>query len=252
MHIFIDYLIFYSMKKILIILIIFFLFLISSCKKQEESKIECMKVSCIEDLTHSTLTVYLNIYTTLDVETIKIPNQQYLESSILTLKKITEYCFEEQVEKAFVYQFLLTFKNEVFTLTKIKLLINDISQTMDIGLYKTIKINHDDVDIKVTTNIVDQNIEIYVHNNLDRTIYLTKVEEYLMSNLNLQVGKINLSETYLYSGATRSFNVIELTIPQNYKMVSGILKLEFTTNLKKYQVYATYYLNDTVEVLNII
>ncbi len=239
------------MKKLLIIIVIPFIFLITSCNKKQVLKLECMKVSCIEDISHSNLSIYLNIYTSLDVEKLKLDNNKYIEKSILTLKKTTSHTFDEKVENAFIYQFLITFKKEIFTLNNIKLLVNNTQQLIDIGIYKTVNINHDNQDIKTTTNIINNKIHIYIHNNLDRTIYLTKIEEYPQTNINLKIDKINLSDTYLYQGTTKNFNLITITIPKDTKTVSGILKLEFTTNLKQYIVYTSYYLNDTLEVLKV-
>lgn len=239
------------MKKLLLSIILLILFLITSCKNQDTIKIKCMKASCVEDLAYSNLTLYLNIYTTQNVESLIIAEHRYIEKAIICFKQQTKYQFDQDKESAFIYQLKLTFKNTIFTLSQINIYVNNTLQSVDIGLYQTVKINHNDT-VTATTLINNDQLKLYLCNNLDRTIYLTKVEEYCKTKIMLTINKINMSEAYLYAGTTRAFNLSSLDIPDEYQTISGILKIEFTSNLKKYEIYTPYYLNNAVNVLKII
>ena len=96
--------------------------------------------------------------------------------------------------------------------------------------------------------IFDNQIYIYLHNDLDRTIYLNKVLVYLVNYSMFKLNKIISSEAYIYEGTTRIFKIGTIDIPQNLIMVSGFLKLEFKAESKEYVIYINYFYNRSIEV----
>lgn len=240
------------MKKYIFLVLQICLITLCSCQQKNKTYIECTKVSCVENLETSSLQIYINIYTTLDITSLKIDQNKYIDNAKLTYFKQTTYIFNDNNQDAYIYQFLITFKKEQFTLTKLDLISNIDYHTLEIGLYQTTILKNDIEEIKVTTNISNNKIIIYIHNLLDRTIYLTNIKNHINTKTILSIDKLPISDAYIYSDATKKISVITIEYPKNYHTVSGIIKLEFSTNLKKYIIYTTYHDNRSQEVIKLV
>ena len=85
----------------------------------------------------------------------------------------------------------------------------------------------------------------------DRTIYLSRVSSYIINHELIQIKKHVISDAYIYEGTTRFFNHISINVPTDLLVVSGMLKLEFTTNIKEYVIYVYYSYNKAIEALKV-
>ena len=108
-----------------------------------------------------------------------------------------------------------------------------------------------DTLISGVVDINDNNVVIYIHNGLDRTIYLSRVSSYIINHELIQIKKHVISDAYIYEGTTRFFNHISINVPTNLLVVSGMLKLEFTTNIKEYVIYVYYSYNKAIDALKV-
>lgn len=239
------------MKKIFIFILLINLFLISSCQ-DEKKYISTSKISCVEDIANSSFKIYLNIYTSKNINTLEIIKNKYIDSIILNYQTTTSYIFDQKEQPASLYQYLITFKKEIFSLSTLNVLVDNKEEKLDIGLYKIIKLDNDNPNILVTTDIVNDQLNIYIHNQMDRTIYITNITQIDNSVVKINVSKINPSDCYIYADVTKRINIVKINIPSNLGTVRGIIKLDFTTNLKQYSVYATYYQNKTMDVIKIV
>jgi hypothetical protein len=61
----------------------------------------------------------------------------------------------------------------------------------------------------------------------------------------------SIEGVYIYEGTTRLSTNVSFNIPPDLLCVSGILKLEFTTNIKEYVIYVNYSFNKSKEVIKI-
>jgi hypothetical protein len=238
------------MKKYLIFLLFSLLLLITSCQSHNITFIESSKVSCYEDLAVSSRTFYLNIYTSTNITDLKIKDHSNIEYSDIVFKTNALYIYENEEVDAIFYQFKITLANIQLSITHLTFVNNGIEYILEIGKYQLIKMPQTNNYITGIITITNNNqVIIYIHNDLDRTIYLSKISVYLINHSMFKFNKIIPSDSDIYEGATRIFSVGSLTIPENLTMVSGLLKIEFTTNVKEYVIYVNYCYNKSLEVL---
>lgn len=236
------------MKKYLIFLLLTLCIFTTSCKKDKITFIESSKVSCYEDLNISSRTLYLNIYTSTNILNLSLKDHKNIETSDIIFKTITKYIYNDIEVDAVFYQFKITFNPYQASITHLTFLNNNDSYDVEIGKYQLVKMPVNETLITGVVDINDNNIVIYIHNGLDRTIYLTKVSTYLLNHEYIKIKKHSVSESYIYEGTTRFFNNVLINIPSNLQVVSGMLKIEFTTNIKDYVIYTYYSYNKTIEV----
>lgn len=237
------------MKKYLIFLLLISLLSLSSCKKEKITFIESSKVSCYEDLNSSSRTLYLNIYTSTDILNLQLKNHKNIETSDIMFKAITKYLYKDQEVDAVFYQFKITFLKEQISITHLEFENNNDSYNLEIGKYQLIKLPINDTLITGVIDIHENNLVIYIHNGLDRTIYLSKISSYIINHDLIKIKKHIISDAYIYEGNTRFFNNVTISVPSNLLVVSGMLKLEFTTNIKDYVIYVYYCYNRAIDVI---
>lgn len=83
---------------------------------------------------------------------------------------------------------------------------------------------------------------------MDRTIYLTKIENYLSDGLSLDLSMISVGDIYIYTDSIKKIVGSKINY-ENYKSISGIIKLTFMSNLKTYVVYAKYQQTKDLETI---
>ena len=238
------------MKKYLIFLLLLILLLIPSCKRNDIIFIESSKVSCYEDLAVSSRTFYLNIYTSTNINDLKLKDHPNIECSDIVFKTNAKYIYESKEVDAIFYQFKITLANTQLSITHLTFINNDAEYVVDIGKYQLIKMPLLSNSITGIINITNNNqIIMYIHNDIDMTIYLSKLSVYLINHTMFKFNKFIASDSYIYEGSTRIFSIGSITIPDNLIMVSGLIKVEFTTNLKEYFIYVNYCYYKSVEVL---
>ena len=237
------------MKKYLIFLLLISLLSLYSCKKEKITFIESSKVSCYEDLNSSSRTLYLNIYTSTDILNLQLKNHKNIETSDIMFKAITKYLYKDQEVDAVFYQFKITFLKEQISITHLEFENNNDSYNLEIGKYQLIKLPINDTLITGVIDIHENNLVIYIHNGLDRTIYLSKISSYIINHDLIKIKKHIISDAYIYEGNTRFFNNVTISVPSNLLVVSGMLKLEFTTNIKDYVIYVYYCYNRAIDVI---
>lgn len=225
--------------------------LISSCQTQDKY-IEVSKISCVEDISTSSFMIYLNVYTSTNIKEIEIKKNKYINNITKNYQTVTEYIFEQTEEPANLYQYLITFKKTTFSILTLDVIIDNVEKTVDIGLYKIVELEEETLDILVTSQVINDELYIYIHNQMDRTIYLTKITQVDNSLVKITPSKIIPSESYIYSDDTKRMLAAKLTIPSNIYMTKGIIKLEFTTNLKQYSIYTTYYHSKVQDVIKLV
>lgn len=237
------------MKKYLIFLFIITLFLIPSCKQNNITFIESSKVSCYEDLALSSRILYLNVYTSTNINDLKLKEHPNIECSDIIFKTRAKYIYNNEEIDSNFYQFKILLSNIQLSITHLTFINDDIEYSLDIGKYQLVKMPQLSNKITGVVNLTNNNqIYIYLHNDLDRTIYLNKVLVYLVNYSMLKLNKIICSEAYIYEGTTRIFKIGTIDIPQNLIMVSGFLKLEFKAESKEYVIYINYFYNRSIEV----
>lgn len=237
------------MKKYLIFLLLALTILISSCRKEKVTFIESSKVSCYEDLNTSSRTLYLNIYTSTNILNLQLKEHKNIESSDIVFKTITKYLINDVEVDAVFYQFKITFYKEQIFITHLDFFNGNDIYNLEIGKYQLVKLPSNDNLITGVIDIHDNNLILYIHNGLDRTIYLTKVSSYLINHELIKIKKLILNESYIHEGNTRFFNNITINVPNDLLVVSGMLKVEFTTNVKDYVIYVYYCYNRAIDVI---
>lgn len=239
------------MKKYLIFLLLICLLSLSSCMNNDITFIESSKVSCYEDLNSSSRTLYLNIYTSTNMLDLKLKDHNNIEDSDIVFKAITKYIYNEEEVDAIFYQFEITFSNTQISITHLTFSNNEKEYDVEIGKYQLVKMPSNDLSITGVIDIHENKVIIYVHNGIDRTIYLSKISTYLINHDLFTIKKHVVSDAYIYEGATRLFTNVVFNIPEDLTMASGLLKLEFTTNIKEYVIYVYYSFNKSKEVIKI-
>ena len=237
------------MKKYLIFLLLIPILCVSSCKKEIESFIESSKVSCYEDLNTSSRTLYLNIYTSTNILNLQLKEHKNIESSDIVFKTTTKYIYKDIEVDAVFYQFKITFNKEQISITHLEFINNTEIYNIEIGKYQLVKQPPNDTLITGVIDIHENNFIIYIHNGFDRTIYLSKVSSYLINHEYIKIKKIVTNDAYIYEGNTRFFNNVTIDVPNHLLVISGMLKLEFTTNLKDYVIYIYYCYNRAIDVI---
>lgn len=239
------------MKKYLIFLLLVITLFTTSCKKQKETFIESSKVSCYEDLNTSSRTLYLNIYTSTNFVDLKLKDHHNILDSDIVFKTITKYIYNDEEVDAIFYQFKIIFASNQFSITHLTFTCKDKEYEVDIGRYQLVKVPSNDTLITGVIDINENKVIIYIHNGIDRTIYLSKISTYLVNHNLFKINKHQLIDAYIYEGTTRLFTNVSFNIPPDLLCVSGILKLEFTTNIKEYVIYVNYSFNKSKEVIKI-
>lgn len=237
------------MKKYLIFLLLTFAIFLTSCEQDNITFIESSKVSCYEDLNNSSRTLYLNIYTSTNILNLSLKEHNNVETSDIVFKAVTKYLYNNKEVDAVFYQFKITFYPNQVSITHLEFINNNDIFDVDIGKYQLVKMPINDTLISGVVDINDNNVVIYIHNGLDRTIYLSRVSSYIINHELLQIKKHVVSESYIYEGTTRFFNHISINVPTDLLVVSGMLKLEFTTNIKEYVIYVYYSYNKAIDAL---
>lgn len=240
------------MKKYLIFLLLTLSFFTISCKKDRITFVESSKVSCYEDLNSSSRTLYLNVYTSTNILNLTLKEHKNIETSDIVFKAITKYIYNNEEVDAVFYQFKIIFYPNQASITHLEFINNNDTFDVEIGKYQLVKMPTNDSLITAVVDINDNNVVIYIHNGLDRTIYLSKISSYIVNHELVKIKKHVISESYIYEGTTRFFNHISINVPTDLLVVSGMLKLEFTTNIKEYVIYVYYSYNKTQEVIKII
>lgn len=239
------------MKKYLIFLLLSLLIFTTSCKKEKVTFIESSKVSCYEDINSSSRTLYLNIYTSANILNLSLKEHKNIENSDIVFKTITKYIYNNVEVDSVFYQFKITFFPHQASITHLTFINNLDSYEVEIGKYQLVKMPLNDSLITGVVDINDNNIVIYIHNGLDRTIYLTRVSTYLINHELIKIKKHIISDSYIYEGSTRFFTNVTINIPTELLVVSGMLKIEFTTNIKDYVIYVYYSYNKAQEVIKV-
>lgn len=237
------------MKKYLIFLLLIFIIFTTSCKKDKIIFIESSKVSCYEDLNTSSRTLYLNIYTSTNILNLSLKEHKNIETSDIVFKAITKYIYNNQEVDAVFYQFKIVFYPSQASITHLEFINNNETFDVEIGKYQLVKMPINDTLITGVVDINDNNVVIYIHNGLDRTIYLSKVSSYIINHELIQIKKHAISESYIYEGTTRFFNHVTINVPTNLLVVSGMLKIEFTTYIKEYVIYVYYSYNKAIDAI---
>lgn len=237
------------MKKYLIFILLINLLSLCSCSKKEETFIECLKVSCYEDLNTSTKMLYLNIYTSIDILSPRIKETHNIKKAEISFKDSSNYIYNGKEYEAIFYQFRIYFTDAQVSINSITLINDDVEYIVDIGKYQLIKMPFVEELVTGEVSCDNKKLTLFIHNGLDRDIYIKKVSTYQTNHYFLNIDN-NFNDPIIYEGATKKFECIVINIPIDYIYVSGILKVEFTTLIKDYYIYVFYCYNKTQEVIN--
>jgi hypothetical protein len=238
------------MKKYLIFIFIGYLLLLSSCSKVDNTFIECLKVSCYEDLNTSTKVLYLNVYTSVNIYNPTIKETHNIRKSEIVLKDSSKYIFNNKEEDAIFYQFKIYFNDAQVSITNVTILNNDIEYIIDIGKYQLIKLPYSESLISGEVKVNNEKLTLFIHNGLDRNIYIKKISTYQSNHDFLKINNSKINDDVIFEGDTKTFDCITIEVPNNYIYVSGILKIEFNVGEKEQFIYVFYCYNKTQEVLN--
>lgn len=236
------------MKKYLIFLFIISLFLLPSCKNKSLSFIESSKVSCYEDINTSSKTLYLNIYTSTNLNNLNLKDNNNYENYEIVFKTLTKYIYEEKEIDAIFYQFKIVFYSKQLSITHIDFINNNSTFNVEIGKYQLVKMPVNDSNISGVIDINDNNLILYIHNGLERTIYLTKISSYLVNHEYIKINKHKIDDSAIYEGNMRFFKLIQFMVPSDLLVISGMLKVEFTTYIKNFVIYVYYCYNKVIDV----
>ena len=182
---------------------------------------------------------------------LKLKDHHNILDSDIVFKTITKYIYNDEEVDAIFYQFKIIFASNQFSITHLTFTCKDKEYEVDIGRYQLVKIPSNDTLITGVIDINENKVIIYIHNGIDRTIYLSKISTYLVNHNLFKINKHQLINAYIYEGTTRLFTNVSFNIPPDLLCVSGILKLEFTTNIKEYVIYVNYSFNKSKEVIKI-
>ena len=238
------------MKKYLIFIFICCLLLLSSCTKVDKTFIDCLKVSCYEDLNTSTRVLYLNVYTSMNIYNPTIKETHNIRKSEIVFKDSSKYMYNDKEEDAVFYQFKIYFNNAQVSISNVTIINNDIEYNIDIGKYQLIKLPSNDSLISGEVKVNNEKLTLYIHNGLDRNIYIKKISTYQSNHTFVKIENNKLNDDVIFEEETKAFDCITLEVPNNYVYVSGILKIEFSAGEKEYFIFAFYCYNKTQEVLN--
>lgn len=223
------------MKKYLILMLSFSFLFLFSCKNERDTIVYADQIYCVEDLNTSSLELVVNIYSSPTIESLYIKNDSLIKKSTLLYKNLIKINNKDWV----LYQYQINFSKEI--LFKKNLILTDGKKeyNLNIGSYRVIEVPASFSSITVSVKIKNNDFDIYIHNSMDRTIYLTKIENYLSDGLSLDLSMISVGDIYIYTDSIKKIVGSKINY-ENYKSISGIIKLTFMSNLKTYVVYAKY------------
>lgn len=223
------------LKYIYLILMIACSIFITSCKK-EQTYIEVKKVDISNNLIYEKCYLELDIITTTNIVDLNI----YFDDSRYTYIKNKDLKKEDN-NYLYLHRFYVNFKNEEVSLDKVIVEHNDNKETYDLGKYDCSIYENSTNDVKTSTNISNNKLDLYISNETYSNIQITSIIP-LSTNLShtLNISKIPSHKQKIPSKEVEKYSIITIDFDNQYLQVMKKIKIEIIINNKKEYIYASY------------